>query len=108
MIEDHADYVLAKLSVVYPNKTLTVEEVRFWVEKLAPYDFDDGMEAIDMIADSCKFWPSWSEFRECLQALTRKNRLNVRALPEPVSTPAGEEDVRRFIAAARQTLRPLP
>ena len=103
MTEDHADYVLAKLSVVFPNKTLTIEEVKFWIEKLAPYEFDHGMEAIGMIADSSKFWPSWSEFLECLKAIGR--RQPVLALPEPSGEPASKEEARRYMSEIRENLR---
>lgn len=105
MTEDHADYVLAKLSVVFPNKTLTVEEVKFWIGKLAPYDFDDGMESVGMVADSCKFWPSWSEFRECLNACRRRHP--VAALPEPRAEPVTKEEAQRFIDEIRETIRSL-
>ena len=57
MTPDHGDYVLAKLSVVFPNKALNVEEVRFWVEKLEPFEFDHAMLAVGKISDTCKFWP---------------------------------------------------
>ena len=103
MTEDHADYVLAKLSVVFPNKTLTVEEVKFWIEKLAPYDFDHGIEAIGMIADSSKFWPSWSEFLDCLKAIGR--RQPVLALPAPSADPVSKEEARAYMAEIRETIR---
>ena len=103
MTEDHADYVPAKLSVVFPNKTLTVEEVKFWIEKLAPYDFDDGIDSIGMVADSCKFWPAWSEFRECLNACRRRHP--VAALPEPSTEPATKEEVQRHLREIRARLR---
>jgi hypothetical protein len=103
MTEDHADYVLAKLSVVFPNKILTVQEVKFWIEKLGPYEFDDGMDAVGMIADSSKFWPSWSEFRECVKAVRR--RQPVAALPEPSAEPATLEEVRRHLSEMRARLR---
>ena len=102
MTEDHADYVLAKLSVVFPNKTLTVEEVKFWIGKLAPYEFDDGMDAVELIADSSKFWPSWSEFRECLNACRRRH--DVKALPAPSTEPASLEEVRRHLSEIRARL----
>jgi hypothetical protein len=103
MTEDHADYVLAKLSVVFPNKTLTIEEVKFWIEKLGPYEFDHGMEAIGMIADSSKFWPSWSEFLECLKAIGR--RQPVLALPAPSTERASLEEVREHLSEMRARLR---
>ena len=103
MTEDHADYVLAKLSVVFPNKTLTIEEVGFWIEKLGPYEFDHGMEAIGMIADSSKFWPSWSEFLECLKAIGR--RQPVLALPAPSTERASLEEVREHLSEMRARLR---
>ena len=103
MTDDHADYVLAKLSVVFPNKTLTVEEVKFWIEKLAPYELGGGMDAVGMVADSSKFWPSWSEFRECLHAIRRRH--DTKGLPAPTVEPVSKEEAKRYLSEIRARLR---
>ena len=104
MTEDHADYVLAKLSVVFPNKTLSVEEVKFWIEKLTPYELEDGVEAVGMIADSSKFWPSWAEFREYLNVCRRSH--DTPELPPPVWNALTIEETRKRIAEARAMINP--
>ena len=49
MTDDHADYVLAKLSVVFPNKTLTVEEVKGFLKQMDEDDEFDDFE-LDIVA----------------------------------------------------------
>ena len=93
MIEDHADYLLAKLSVAFPGKPLTVEEVRYWVEKLLPYDFDQAMEALGRVEDNCKFWPSWAEYKEYLVACRKRPFYE---LPESTSMPLSPEKLREY------------
>lgn len=101
MTPDHGDYVLAKLSVVFPNKALNVEEVRFWVEKLEPFEFDDAMLAVGKIGDTCKWWPSWAEFKEVLLAV----RPRVYELAPSVGEPASKEEVRAHLAEMRGRLK---
>ena len=101
MTPDHADYVLAKLSVVFPNKALSVEEVRFWVEKLERFEFDHGMKAVDKVGDICKFWPSWAEFKEVLMAV----RQRTYELAEPTTPPCTIEEARAHLAEIRETMR---
>lgn len=93
MKEDHADYVLAKMSVAFPGKPLTVEEVRYWVEKLVPYDFDQAMEALKRVEDNCKFWPSWAEYRAYLMACRKRPSYE---LPESTSVPLSPEELKEY------------
>ena len=101
MTPDHGDYVLAKLSVVFPNKALNVEEVRFWVEKLEPFEFDHAMLAVGKISDTCKWWPSWAEFKEVLLAVRPRV---VYELERPEGKPASKEEARAYMAEIRETL----
>lgn len=101
MTPDHGDYVLAKLSVVFPNKALNVEEVRFWVEKLEPFEFDHAMLAVGKISDTCKWWPSWAEFKEVLLAVRPRNY----ELAPIEGKPATKEEARAYMAEIRETMR---
>ena len=101
MTPDHGDYVLAKLSVVFPNKALNVEEVRFWVEKLEPFEFDHAMLAVGKISDTCRFWPSWAEFKEVLEAV----RPRTYELAPVEGTPVSKEEARAYMAEIRETMR---
>jgi len=106
MEKDQADYVLAQLAVVFSSKTLNVEEVRRWVKNLEPYDFDVAVEAVKRVEDSCKFWPSWAEFKEALLACRRA--VQVHELPAPEGPPASSETVRANLAKMRETLGRIP
>jgi hypothetical protein len=100
---DHADYVLAKMSVVWPGKPLTVEEVNFWVSKLEPYDFDHAMTALGKIEDRAKFWPSWAEFKEFLDV---ERRANAKGLPPAPEVPAlSKEENMEKIREVRKMLQ---
>jgi len=101
MTDDHADYILAKLSVAFPGKPLSVEEVRYWGEKLRPYDFDEAMAAVTLIEDNCKFWPSWAEYKEYLRACRKRPYYE---LPKGTATPLSPEEVAEFIREARKAV----
>ena len=103
MKTDHADYVLARMSVVWPGKPLTVEEVNFWVSKLEPYDFDQAMAALGRIEDRAKFWPSCSEFKEFLDA---ERRANAKELPPALEAPPlSKEETMEYIREAKKMLQ---
>lgn len=106
MEKDQADYVLAQLSVVFSSKQLNVEEVRRWVGNLRPYDYDVAIEAVKRIEDSCKFWPSWAEFKEALQACRRA--VQGRELPAPMEPQSTPEQAREWLGKMRETLGQVP
>jgi len=77
MNEDESDYILAQLSVAFPTKKLTVPEVSLWGRKLSSFDYETALGALDQVIDTCKFWPSWAEFREALIASRPKEVLEL-------------------------------
>ena len=77
---DEADRIVAELNICFPNKNLLVEEVIRWEENLADYDFSDAKRAIKHIEDTCKFWPSWAEFKEAIQPFKRERVEEMRRL----------------------------
>jgi len=103
MTDDQADYVLARMCVVWAGKPLTVEEVNFWVSKLQPYEFEHGMDALEKIADHCKFFPSWAEYKEFIDLIKRNNPVNVLEKPEekPVCS---QEESEHHLKRIRETL----
>ena len=95
---DEADYVLARMSVVWSSKMLNVEEVRFWVGKLCDYEFDICMDALQKIEDTCKFWPSWAEFKSSIKAVQNSRVPFVGELQQPEEQTTPPERVREIIA----------
>ena len=95
---DEADWLLARMSVAWPSKMLNVEEVRFWIEKLQPYTLDDSVESCNRLEDTCKFWPSWSEFKTSLRAVQNSHEKNFVQLQQPKEEITPPERVREIIA----------
>ena len=102
MTPDEADWLLARMSVAWPVKMLNVEEVRFWIEKLQPYDIEDSIQALNRLEDTCKFWPSWSEFKISLRAVRNSHEKNFVQL-QPVEKTVGKEEALRIIDEIRKT-----
>lgn len=103
MSPDQADWILAKMSVAWPGKPLTVPEVNYWVEKLQPYDFEPTTVALEKIEDQCKFWPSWAEFKEFADMERRNSRAALPSAPEKQAcTP---EQNAKHLEEARATLK---
>ena len=74
MTLDEADAIIAELNICFPSKQLLVEEVKRWEVNLKDFYYEDAKIAVKKIEDTCKFWPSWSEFRGEIMPL-HKHRL---------------------------------
>jgi len=98
---DEADYVLARMSVVWSSKMLNVEEVRFWVEKLSPYELDIVLDALKRVEDTCKFWPSWAEYKSAIRAIQNSRVPSYGELQQPEKKVTSPEKVREIIADIR-------
>ena len=103
MAPDQADWILAKMSVAWPGKPLTVPEVKYWVEKLQPYDFEPTADALAKIEDAKKFWPSWAEFKEFADMERRNSRAGLPRASEPV--PCSPEENAKHLAEIRAALK---
>ncbi len=101
---DQADAIIAELNICFPSRQLIVEEVRRWEDNLLPYNYEDAKMAVKRIEDTCRFWPSWAEFREAIMpfhrqrqaALEERQQDRIRALEDP-RTPEDEERIREII-----------
>jgi hypothetical protein len=67
MTLDEADKIIAELSLVFPNKKLTVEEVYRWEENLQPYPYETARETIRHLERTLRFFPVWADFYESIQ-----------------------------------------
>jgi len=70
MTMDEADRIIAELSLVFPAKKLTVEEVFRWEENLEPYQYERARETVKMLERSSRFFPTWAEFYSTIQPLS--------------------------------------
>lgn len=102
MTPDEADWLLARMSVAWPGKMLNVEEVRFWIEKLRPYDLEESIQALNRLEDTCKFWPSWAEFKTAIRAVRNSHAPTVGELQEPEEKITPPDEVRKIIAEIKK------
>ena len=105
MTPDEADYVLARMSVVWSSKMLNVEEVRFWVGKLSGYELDIAMDALSKVEDNSKFWPSWAEFRSAIKAIQNSRVPSFGELEKVEEQTTPPERVREIIAEIKKANR---
>ena len=102
MTPDEADYVLARMSVVWSSKMLNVEEVRFWVEKLSPYELDVVLDSLKRVEDTCKFWPSWAEYKSAIRATQNSRVPSFGELQQPEEETPSVERVKEIIAGIKK------
>lgn len=69
MTLDEADAIIAELNICFPSKQLIVEEVKRWELNLADFHYEDAKKAVRHIENTCRFWPSWAEFRDAIMPL---------------------------------------
>lgn len=61
---DQADKIIAELSLVFPGKKLTVEEVYRWEENLQMYSYETARETVKHLERTLRFFPAWADFYE--------------------------------------------
>lgn len=104
MTLDEADAIIAELNICFPSKQLVVEEVKRWEQNLLPYTYEDAQKAVRRIEQSCKFWPSWAEFKDTVLPIHRHRLLeaqeglqaSLRAIERPRSEEE-DEQIRQII-----------
>lgn len=103
MTPDEADQVLFTMAAVWPGK-IDDTTIAMWRNRLDRYHADEVYQAIDRLADTAKWWPSWSELVEAVDAVKRANARTWEALP-PAGELASEDEAREAIREAREALR---
>ena len=102
MTPDESDWLLARMSIAWSGKMLNVEEGRFWIEKLRPYDLEESIQALNRLEDTCKFWPSWAEFKTAIRAVRNSHAPTVGELQEPEEKITPPDEVRKIIAEIKK------
>ena len=102
MTPDESDWLLARMSIAWSGKMLNVEEVRFWIEKLRPYDREESIQALNRLEDTCKVWPSWAEFKTAIRAVRNSHAPTVGELQEPEEKITPPDEVRKIIAEIKK------
>lgn len=101
---DDADRTLMLFAAQWPG-TVSDPTLLLWRQRLQSHDAAHVAEAVDRLAKTCKWWPSWSEVEEAVAAVKRAS------LPVYAELDAG--DSRRVtrkrgvecVAEARRILR---
>ena len=102
MTPDEADQALFTMAAVWPGK-IDDATIAVWRNRLQRYEFEHVILAVDQLADTENWWPSWSKITEGAAAAKRAQAPVWKALP-PVK-PSTEDEVRAAIREARETLR---
>lgn len=103
MTPDEADQVLFTMASVWPGK-IDDTTIAMWRNRLNRYHADEVYQAIDRLADTAKWWPSWSELVEAVGAVKRANAASFKPLP-PAGELASKDDARAALRQAREALR---
>lgn len=111
MTLDEADAIIAELNICFPSKQLLVEEVKRWESNLEFFHYEDAKRAVKHIEDTCKFWPSWSEFREAIMPMhkerlwiEKERREQQRRALEPARSPEDDAKIADIIREIKENL----
>lgn len=106
---DEADKIIAELSLVFPNKKLTVEEVYRWEENLQPYPYETARETVKHLERTLRFFPAWADFYENIHPVHMRQlreadmqRLQIAKAQD--DEPCSQEENLRQIAKIKQLL----
>ncbi len=102
MTPDQADQILLTLASTW-NTKISDPTIITWRNRLATLDYNHACTAVNQLADTSHWWPSWAQMKEAADAAKRAAGPMFEALP-----PAGEalsvKEQRAALAEARATL----
>lgn len=102
MNRDDALDVIALIMACWPQaQSMTDDAANVWITKLAPYELDDSVRAIEWLHDRLDFPPSWAQFREAHRLVQPRVTYTAPALDAP-AVPANRnvERIRRLRTVA--------
>ena len=102
MTPDEAKHALLAMSQAWPTK-ISDPTLHLWNNRLTRLDFAQTIKAIDKLMDTSKFWPSWAELKETVDAINNGTKADWQL--EPVANPASLSEARRHLAEMRATLQ---
>lgn len=80
MTKDEADRLLFTMTAIWTTK-ISDPTLMVWRDRLTNLDPDIASEAINQLADTSKYWPSWSELSELAAAIKRRTASVYKSLP---------------------------
>lgn len=105
MIADDTEIVLNTMKAMWPQHTLTAEQIALWAHHLGPLDYEDAMAVLAMLERTQRFWPHWSQFLDVHQPLIRRRlEANDRALSASHERPCTPAEAAVHLARCREIL----
>ena len=100
MKEQEANQILFLRSAVW-TQPLSDATLLVWKQRIQKEDYELAQEAVSLLSDRCKFFPSIAEFHETIRSLKRKPVLE---LDDPGGPVLSLEETLSHINKARKEL----
>ena len=71
MKEEEANQILFLMSAVW-TQPISDATLLVWKQRIQREDYELAQEAVSLLSDRCKFFPSIAEFHETIRSLKRK------------------------------------
>ena len=71
MKEEEANQILFLMSAVW-TQPISDATLLVWKQRIEREDYELAQEAVSLLSDRCKFFPSIAEFHETIRSLKRK------------------------------------
>lgn len=100
MKEEEANQILFLMAAVW-TQPISDATLLVWKQRIQKEDYELAQEAVSLLSDKCKFFPSIAEFHETIRSL--KRRKPVFELDNPGAVLSQEETL-SHISRARKEL----
>ena len=100
MKEEEANQILFLMSAVW-TQPISDATLLVWKQRIQKEDYELAQEAVSLLSDRCKFFPSIAEFHETIRSLKRKP---VFELDDPGGPVLSQSETLSHISRARKEL----
>lgn len=83
MTEQEADLIIAKLTAVWPQRTMSPPQAGEWHDVLHHFDYPVAVEAVEALRTVHDWLPTHRQFCDAAAAIIRRARMETPALPAP-------------------------
>ena len=100
MKEEEANQILFLMSAIW-TQPISDATLLVWKQRIEREDYELAQEAVSLLSDRCKFFPSIAEFHETIRSLKRKP---VFELDDPGGPVLSQSETLSHINKARKEL----
>ena len=100
MKEEEANQILFLMSAVW-TQPISDATLLVWKQRIEREDYELAQEAVSLLSDRCKFFPSIAEFHETIRSLKREPVLE---LDDPGGPVLSQSETLSHISRARKEL----